>query len=347
MKQVNIFDYLPDNKFKFTKKIRLIEMFAGIGTQAMALKTLCKLKGHPFELYKISEWNTSATKSYHAVHYENDVTDYSKEMTKDEVLECLKKFGISSDGKKSLEEKQILRKGEKWMRDVYNDFIATHNVGSITNIHAEDLGIVETDKYEYLFCYSFPCQDLSLAGKRAGMEKGSGTRSGLLWEVERLLKQCDELPTVLLMENVTQVHGTKNQKSWAQWLEALEEMGYRNYWMDMNSKMYGIPQNRNRTIMISILGDYNYEFVKGFPLKIRLKDMLEDEVDEKYYISEKAMRCFDSEGTGKYPRRERFRNALKHTNEKQLACTIRTGEGGKPESNYIITKEGAKVDDLE
>jgi hypothetical protein len=59
------------------------------------------------------------------------------------------------------------------------------------------------------------------------------------------------------------------------------------------------------------------------------------------------MRCFDSEGTGKYPRRERFRNALKHTNEKQLACTNRTGEGGKPESNYIITKEGEKVDDLE
>ena len=124
------------------------------------------------------------------------------------------------------------------------------------------------------------------------MTKGSGTRSGLLWEVERLLDECDELPQILLMENVPQVISSKNMNDFHKWQKKLEDLGYTNYVSLLNAKDYGIPQNRNRCFMISILGQYNYSFPKGFELKLRLKDMLEDEVDEKYYLSEKMINGF-------------------------------------------------------
>lgn len=138
--------------------------------------------------------------------------------------------------------------------------------------------------------YSFPCQDLSLAGNMKGMEKNSGTRSGLLWEVERLLNECKELPQILLMENVIQVHSKKNKDDFHKWLSFLQSKGYTNFYRDLNAKHYGIPQNRNRCFMVSILGDYGYKFPSEIELTLRLKDMLEDEVDEKYYLSDKQIR---------------------------------------------------------
>lgn len=212
---------------KIDKPIRLIELFAGIGSQAKALKLL----NANFEHYRICEFDKYAIKSYNAIHGTNFETS------------------------------------------------------DITKITAGDLGIVDTDKYCYIMTYSFPCQDLSLAGKQKGMAKGENTRSGLLWEVERLLNECTELPQILLMENVTQVHGTKNVEHFNEWLAYLESKGYKNYWKDLNAKNFCIPQNRNRTFMVSVLGDYTYEFPQEFPLKKRLKDLLEDSVDEKFYIS--------------------------------------------------------------
>lgn len=175
---------------------------------------------------------------------------------------------------------------DKYAVTSYNAIHGTDfTTSDITKINANDLGIIDTDKYCYIMTYSFPCQDLSLAGKQKGMAKGENTRSGLLWEVERLLNECTELPQILLMENVTQVHGTKNKEHFDEWLAYLESKGYKNYWKDLNAKNFGIPQNRNRTYMISVLGEYSYEFPEEFPLELRLKDMLEDSVDEKFYIS--------------------------------------------------------------
>ena len=159
----------------------------------------------------------------------------------------------------------------------------------IRDIHCEDLGIVDKQNVTYLLTYSFPCQDLSKAGKQRGMTKGSGTRSGLLWEVERILNECkdkDSLPQVLLMENVPDVIGTKNYEDFMKWYDELENMGYQSYYKVLNAKDYGIPQNRERCFMVSILGDYNYTFPRPIPLKLRLKDMLEESVDEKYYLSQ-------------------------------------------------------------
>lgn len=202
--------------YKITKPIRLIELFAGIGSQAKALKNI----GANFEHYRVCEFDKYAIKSYNAIHGTNFVTS------------------------------------------------------DITQLSAEDLGIVDTDKYEYIMTYSFPCTDLSQAGQQRGMSKGRGTRSGLLWEVERLLKGCNELPQILLMENVPQVHGVKNIADFEKWCEFLRDLGYTNFWQDLNAKDYGIPQNRNRCFMVSILGDWEYTF----PVKQKLQKQLADVV---------------------------------------------------------------------
>lgn len=133
------------------------------------------------------------------------------------------------------------------------------------------------------------------------MVKGENTRSGMLWEVERILKECyslGTLPKILLLENVTQLHSKENMPHLQAWLRELEKLGYSSYWQDMNSADYGVPQHRDRTFVVSILGDYYYEFPKKFPLKLVLADMLEDEVDEKYYLSDQMIKYISEKGTG-------------------------------------------------
>lgn len=282
MQQITL-DYFKPH-YSINQPVRLIELFAGIGSQAKALQKL----GVDFEKWVISEWEANATKSYKAIHCENDNTDYSKGINQKELINALFSMGISNDGKEPMTLKQIARKNEKWLRETYNAYKATHNISNLMLAAGKDLNIVDVEKYVYILTYSFPCQDLSIAGKQAGMKKGSKTRSGLLWEVERLLKECENLPQVLLMENVTQVHNKKNFADFKKWVECLKDLGYSNYYADLNAKDYGVTQNRNRCFMVSVLGDYYYQFPEPFKLQKRLKDILETDVDEKYYLSLKA-----------------------------------------------------------
>ena len=253
----------------------------------MALRNI----GANFEHYKIAEWEVSAFKSYKAIHMPNDDTDYSQGISKGELTQILFDYGISTNGKDPMTIKEIQRKNEKWLRETYNNIKATNNLCSICNFKGEDLEIVDIDSFTYLLTYSFPCQDISVAGKMKGMKKDSGTRSGLLWEVERLLNEVENLPQVLLMENVPQVIGKKNIDDFHLWQQFLEDKGYSNFVENLNAKHFGVAQNRNRTFMVSILGKWNYSFPKPIPLTKTMKDYLEDEVDEKYYInSEKAQK---------------------------------------------------------
>lgn len=156
----------------------------------------------------------------------------------------------------------------------------TPNYGDITKIKGEDLPQID------VFTYSFPCQDLSVAGKGKGMKEG--TRSGLVYEVIRILrelKEFDRLPGVLIMENVTAILNKKHIDGFEKIKSEIEELGYTNYVDKLNAKNYGVAQSRDRAWMISVLGDYYYEFPKPIPLEKRLKDYLESEVDEKYYLS--------------------------------------------------------------
>ena len=278
-------------KFKIMDKpVRLIELFAGIGSQIKALKELIP----NVESYRICEWAYQSYCAYNAIHIK-DFTDYSQDKTLEECLEKVK--GTSTDYNKPLTDKQLKYKGEKWVRNAYNNIVATHNLVDITQAKGEDLAITETDKYVYIMTYSFPCQDLSLAGQLKGMSKDSGTRSGLLWEVERLLEETKEKPQILLMENVPEVINQKNLPDFQEWVSKLAKLGYSNFYKVLNAKDYGIPQNRRRCFMISILGNYAYDFPCKIPLKYRLKDLLEKDVDEKYYLSQKMIDYISATGT--------------------------------------------------
>lgn len=286
MNQISLFD--GATKFKIDKPIRLIELFGGYGSQSLALKYL----GVKFEHHLLSEWAIKSIQAYKDLHFGEDNTDYSADLTESGIKEWL--VGrISSNYVTPLTETQINRLSEKEVRKIYNNMKATHNLGSIMNIKGEDLSIVDTDKFTYLLTYSFPCQDLSSAGKGAGMEKGSGTRSGLLWEVERLLTEIKELPQCLIMENVPEVVGKKNMPQFAKWLAFLDELGYKTKWDILNTKDFGIPQNRARCFAVSVLGDYYYDMPKGFTLKKRLKDVLEKKVDESYYLKEETIQALN------------------------------------------------------
>lgn len=324
--------------YKFTKPIRLIELFAGYGSQALALKYL----GVPFEHWKICEWAVKSIQAYKDMHFPDETVD--NEMTKQEMVEFLFEKGISSNYNEPMTRKQVDRLNETQLRTICKNIEITHNLVNIQQVKGKDLCIKDTNEFTYLLTYSFPCQDLSLAGERKGMSDSS-TRSGMLWEVERILTECKELgslPEVLLMENVPQVHGEGNIEDFNKWQLRLEELGYKNYWKDMIATDYGIPQTRNRTFMVSILGDYNYTFPQPFKLKKRLKDFLEQNVSKKYYLSEKRIKNFSRDEVGKFPRGARFKEAMKLTNEKNLAATITTREGNVPTANFIKIKTANK-----
>ena len=314
--QLSIFDSLYP-KYKINKPIRLIEFFAGYGSQALALKYL----GVKFEHYKICEWAVKSIQAYQDIHIQ-DYFDYSENMSDENVIDYLLRVGISANYNEPANKSQIKRMN---FRQIYNNIIATNNLVNIQNIKGSDLDMVGIDRYDYILTYSFPCQDLSLAGKGKGMSDTS-TRSGMLWEVERILTECKELgnlPQILLMENVPQVHGVNNVQDFNKWKYKLEELGYKNYFQDLIATDYGIPQTRNRCFMISILGDYNYTFPKPIPLKLKLKDMLEDNVDEKYYLSDRQLESLES---GSY-------NASKPSvklqiTDKGLCQTLDTMSGG-------------------
>lgn len=278
------------------KKIRLIEFFAGIGAQAKALEIL----GADFEHWRTCEWSWQSITAYNAIHEGGEIKDTS-ELSYDQVLDRIR--GVSNDYNQPMTDKQLKAKGEKWARELLGRMIANNNFcPDVSRLRADDLGITERDRYTYILTYSFPCQDLSNAGLMAGMDKGSNTRSGLLWEVERILNECHEkdcLPQVLVMENVQGVCSSLNAKPWQEWLNALHALGYTNYSKILNAKDYGIPQNRKRCFMVSILGEASYTFPKKHKLRYVLKDFIEKKVDESYYLSDEIVKEFQ-ERVGKH-----------------------------------------------
>lgn len=150
-------------------------------------------------------------------------------------------------------------------------------------------------EYADIWTYSFPCQDISVAGNQKGIS--ADTRSGLLYQVQRLLEIAKEegtLPKYLLLENVKNLVGKNFKSQFDEWIKYLDELGYDTYWQVLNAKNYGIPQNRERVFAVSIRKDLNqtFKFPKAEELKLRLKDILENEVDEKYYLDDEKIEKF-------------------------------------------------------
>lgn len=333
--QTNIFEMLYPT-YKINKPIRLIELFAGYGSQALALKYL----GVEFEHWKICEWAVKSIQAYKDIHFPNE-SAILVGLNKEQEVERLYKQGISSNYNEPMTKEQIKRLSLEQIYRITENNLITHNLVNIQNVKGKDLQIEDTDKYDYILTYSFPCQDLSLAGKGKGMSDTS-TRSGMLWEVERILNECKELetlPQILLMENVPQVHGTDNVEDFNKWQLRLEELGYKNYWQDLIATDYGIPQTRNRTFMVSILGDYNYTSPKPIPLKLKLKDMLEDNVDEKYYLSNEKLLQISNWNS--------YKNPLDAVMGKESLCTTVTTRIAESQDGGINASMKVYCDNLE
>ena len=210
-------------------KIRLLELCAGYGSQALALKNL------GIDVYsEIAEFDKYASQAYMQLHGE------------------------------------------------------TKNYGDIYTIDETKL------PYFDMITYSTPCQDFSVAGKGKGGDKGSGTRSSLLWECERIIRAVK--PKYLLMENVKNLLSDKHRHNFNEWFKVLEGMGYKNYYKVLNAKDYGIPQNLERIFCVSILGGGQFLFPNTIPLEKRLKDMLESNVPENYYLSDTQVKRFLQNG---------------------------------------------------
>ena len=336
-RQTNLWEFIYPMK-RITKPIRLIELFAGIGSQFKALKVLTQ----NVESYKICEWAYNSYCSYNAIHIK-DYKDYSNGLTKEQLIEKVK--GTSLNYNEPLTDKQLASKPLEWLKNAYNNIVATHNLVNIMEIHGKDLEIVDTDKYEYIMTYSFPCQDLSLAGKRLGMgvsQSKGGTRSGLLWEVERILDELDNKPQILLMENVPEVIGEKNIEDFHKWENKLEQLGYKNYVEILNAKDYGIPQNRKRCFTVSILGEYAYNFPIKFKREYRLKDLLEKTVAKKYYLTDKHIERISNWKAQQKPLENMKNNVL-------ISPTITARGAGEEHSGMVLIdtklfEEGEVVD---
>jgi DNA (cytosine-5)-methyltransferase 1 len=173
-----------------------------------------------------------------------------------------------------------------------------------------------------LVTYSFPCQDLSLAGKLSGMKEGSGTRSSLLWEVGRLLRASEDRPEWLVMENVPTVISKRFLPDFRRWLRELESLGYASRYGLLNASDFGVPQNRRRCFCISRLVSKGPvpDLPKGFPLTRRLGDLLEDDVPARFYLTEDRLR-----GLILSTREEREAGRGRKTDNRLGAC-VKIGE---------------------
>ena len=166
------------------------------------------------------------------------------------------------------------------------------NLGDITNIDISKL-----PKDIYLLTHGSPCQDYSVAGRGKGGDKDSGTRSSLMWYSVEIIRHCK--PKIVVWENVKNVLSKKHIHNFEHYIQDLESIGYTSYYKVLNAKDFGVPQNRERIYCISILGDHeSFEFPEGFPLELRLRDVLEDQVEEKYYLSEEIQNRFKQTKVG-------------------------------------------------
>ena len=331
---VNVLENILSN-LDLKENLKLLELFGGIGACSKALERI----GIDYEIADYVEIDKYAVKSYNAIHNTN------------------------------FEPQDIC----EWDKDIDVDLIM----------------------------HGSPCQDFSLAGKQAGGDKDSGTRSSLMYETIRIVEKLK--PKYVIWENVKNLLSKKHRHNFDAYLETMEQLGYTNYYQVLNAKDYGIPQNRERVFTVSILGNESYKFPKEnkqecevvnplqgisgkswqfeqnvysensilrslkagggsgnipkviehfeFPpkqeLKLKLKDMLEDEVDDKYYLSDKMINyCMGvNQKESKFPRKERFLQSLNMTNNKNIATTISTNAGNRPVDNFIISSN--KWDDLD
>ena len=256
--------------------LRVFEAFAGYGSQRMALRNI----GIEFEVVGISEIDGDVIQSYAAIHSDflekrKHIDNYVPE-DKEEMISYLEKINVPLDYKTFENKARKLRLPK--LKDMYLSNKLINNYGDIQRIDPTMLPDFD------LFTYSFPCQDISVAGYQCGLNEDSGTRSSLLWECCKIIET--KRPKYLMMENVKNLVGKNHKDNFLKFLDYLESLGYTNNWAILNARDYGIPQNRERVFCISELkSKRDFVFPEPMELKFKLDDILEENVDEKFYLN--------------------------------------------------------------
>ncbi|WP_080947522.1 DNA (cytosine-5-)-methyltransferase N-terminal subunit [Mycoplasmopsis canis] len=253
------------------KEIKIFEFFSGIGSQMKALKNLEKSLNFITKSVGACDFYIDAIVSYMCIHHGN--LEPENDFTKEEMISILNKFKFSNNSKDIVGENYFKKINEQKLRKLFpylfafvnNDYFNKKydkNILQYERLNATDIRDFDTlpDSIDIL-TYSFPCQDLSQQGKQKGIEKN--TRSGLLYEIERILKlNLNNLPKVLILENVKALVSKKFINQFNAWINALSELGYKSSWKIINASDFGSAQNRERVFMVSVLSNENFEFPK-------------------------------------------------------------------------------------
>lgn len=284
----------------------IVELFSGIGSQAKALKNL----GYTINTLGTCEWDLHAFIAYDAIHNSAELPEDVAQMKKEDILKKLLVYTLSNNGKEKMEYKTLKTYSEDALRRVYAAIIRSNNFVDVSSLTGEKM-----PEGVDILTYSFPCQDLSNVGAfhgyNKGIDKDSGSRSSLLWQVGRILKEMKdaekELPKYLLMENVPTLLAKRHKSNFETWIGDLRELGYVSYYFQLNASDFGLPQNRPRLLMISaFVGDDKVkekkvatyfkrktpekiveEFVKSaYYKKIEIKDLLRVDYKNATYRKE-------------------------------------------------------------
>lgn len=260
-------------------KIKLLSAFTGIGSPEIALKNI----GLDIDVVGISEVDRYALLAYDAIHCDKNEIPLS-EKSKDEMISEMSDDNIAynfSTGSSEMPKK---------MEDVKKLYLAhkrTKNYGDIRGIDESILPNFD------LFTYSFPCKNISIAGTQDGLSKGSGTQSSLLWECERIIRA--KKPKFLLMENVKNLVGKKHIHTFERWINILEKMGYESKYKVLNACDFGLPQNRERVMMVSVLNDKCNDLPIGVKTSKNVSDICEphNEVKESLFYKKPYIEFMD------------------------------------------------------
>lgn len=218
--------------------------------------------------------------------------------------------------------------------------VKSYNAINGTDFEPQDITEWDKDIECDLIMHGSPCQDFSVAGKGAGGDKDSGTRSSLMYETIRIVEKLR--PKYVIWENVKGVLSKRHKHNFDAYQNKMAELGYTNYYQVLNAKDYGVPQNRERVFTVSILGGGDFKFPEPMPLDKKLKDILEDNVDEKYYLSDKAVSGYLASNTKHEERGNGFK--FEPTDGTVVGHSVTTKAGQRATDNYIVASRGRNPD---
>ncbi|MBR2884407.1 MAG: DNA (cytosine-5-)-methyltransferase [Clostridia bacterium] len=263
----------------------IVELFSGIGSQAKALQNI----GLEIGVLGTCEWDIHASIAYDAIHNSPELPFYVLKMSKEELLDKLQEYTLSNDGKEKMDFKTLKTYSVASLRRIYAAIVRGKNFVDVSSLTGEAM-----PKKIDILTYSFPCQDLSNVGAfhgyNRGIDRDSGSRSSLLWQVGRILQEMEDahrrLPRYLLMENVPSLLSERHFANFSTWIHDLEELGYVSKYFELNAHDFGLPQNRPRLLMISVWvgqSESRKKKVEKYFAKKEPQDIIDDYKNSGYY----------------------------------------------------------------